>query len=210
MNRRMLIAGTTVVALLAFGGGAYLVTSGEPDAVPKNMPLVRDHSPVLGAPDAPVTIVEFFDPACEACREFHPVIKSVLKKYPTEVRVVMRYAAFHDGSDEAVRILEAARAQGKFLPVLEAILEAQPRWASHGAPNMPVAWRAAGAAGLDIERARVDILAPAVIATLNQDSADIKTVGVRKTPTLFVNGRPLTTFSREAFMDLVDSEVAKL
>lgn len=41
--------------------------------------LMRSHSPILGQADAPVTIVEFFDPACEACRAFYPLTKRILK-----------------------------------------------------------------------------------------------------------------------------------
>ena len=37
--------------------------------------LVRMHSPVIGSREAPVTIVEFFDPVCETCRAFYPVVK---------------------------------------------------------------------------------------------------------------------------------------
>jgi protein-disulfide isomerase len=38
--------------------------------------LVRFHSPVFGPRSAPVTIVEFFDPACETCRAFYPIVKA--------------------------------------------------------------------------------------------------------------------------------------
>ena len=93
----------------------------------------------MGEESAPVTIVEFFDPACEACRAFHPVVKSILDEHAGQVRVVLRYAAFHDGSDEAVKILEAARRQEVFEPVLEALLEVQPQWANHGAPRLDLA-----------------------------------------------------------------------
>ena len=37
--------------------------------------LVRMHSPVIGSREVPVTIVEFFDPVCETCRAFYPVVK---------------------------------------------------------------------------------------------------------------------------------------
>ena len=115
--------------------------------------LVRDYSPSFGPADAPVTLVEFFDPSCEACRAYHPVVQEIRRQFPTQVRVVLRYTVFHEGSDEAVRILEAARMQDKFEPVLDALLEQQPGWAVHGSPEMDVAWEIAGAAGLDLEKA---------------------------------------------------------
>ena len=40
--------------------------------------LIRSYSPVLGPEEAPVTIVEFFDPACEACRAFHVFKRGLL------------------------------------------------------------------------------------------------------------------------------------
>src|SRR5688500_11674031 len=49
--------------------------------------LVRPHSPVLGAAKARVTVVEFLDPACEACRAFAPVVEQLLFLYPQDVRV---------------------------------------------------------------------------------------------------------------------------
>ena len=43
---------------------------------------------------------------------------------------MLRYTVFHQGSDEAVRILEVARMQDKFEQVLDALLEKQPAWAA--------------------------------------------------------------------------------
>ena len=85
--------------------------------------------------------------------------------------VVLRYTVFHEGSDEAVRILEAARMQDKFEPVLDALLEQQPGWAVHGSPEMDVAWEIAGAAGLDPEKAETDQFFPGITGILNQDAA---------------------------------------
>ncbi len=154
-SRRALVLGVTALALAGFGGAAYLFTSGRQSptvaAPPVDSPLIRPHSPVLGPADAPVTIVEFFDPACEACRAFHPIVKQIMDAFPGKIRVVMRYAAFHKGSDEAVRILETARLQGVFVPVLEALLVAQPEWAKHDRPQLDKAWAAAMRAGLDLD-----------------------------------------------------------
>lgn len=213
-SRRILVLAVAVVALVGFGGVAYLFTNGQQAApviaLQESNTLVRPHSPILGPADAPVTIVEFFDPACEACRAFHPVVKQIMDTFPGKVRVVLRYAAFHKGSDEAVRILETARLQGVFEPVLVALLAAQPVWAAHEGPQLDRAWAAATQAGLDRERGQREQRMPHIVAALKLDAADVAAVGVRQTPTFFVNGKPLQEFGAQQLFDLVQSEVKGL
>ena len=52
--------------------------------------LVRPHSPSLGPANAPVVIVEFFDPECESCRAFNPFTKQILGEYGDQVRLVLK------------------------------------------------------------------------------------------------------------------------
>lgn len=215
MTRRSIVITTALIAVIVFAGFAFLYDRNSADRTPEPAPaagnaLVRPHSPVFGPVDAPVTIVEFFDPSCEACREFHPSVKRLLAAFPKEVRLVLRYTPFHKGSDEAVRILEAARLQGKFEPVLEALLEKQPVWASHGAPDLAKAWEFARAAGLDVERARGESLSSNIDLVLKQDMADVNANNVRQTPTFFVNGKPLPSFGPQQLGDLVRSEVRRV
>lgn len=171
--------------------------------------LVRMHSPTLGPQNAPVTIVEFFDPACETCRAFYPIVKNLMKQYPNDVRLVVRYAPFHQGSDKVVKLLEASKLQGQYWPVLEMLLAAQPQWADHGTPNIDIAYQAAAQAGLDIKKALDDAASPAIEAVLQQDIEDLTALEVRKTPTFFVNGRVLPSFGEEQLTALVQEEVAK-
>ncbi|MDH3230144.1 MAG: thioredoxin domain-containing protein [Alphaproteobacteria bacterium] len=213
MTRRTVVVLTAVVAVLGFAIAAYLYNRSveEQAAVAlRATTLVRPHSPVFGPEDAPVTIVEFFDPSCGTCRAFHPIVKQIRRQYPRTVRVVTRYVAFHQGSDQVNRILAAARLQGLLEPVLESVLAAQPDWSAHGGRplNLSKAWRAAAAAGLDVGRARRDMIKPDVTETLNQDMADAEAAGVDKTPTFFVNGRPLPSFGVDQLFALVDEEVA--
>jgi protein-disulfide isomerase len=171
--------------------------------------LIRSYSPIIGPEEAPVTIVEFFDPACEACRAFHPIVKDILAEHDGEVRVVLRYTPFHgEASEQAIRVLEAARMQGVFEPVLEALLEYQPRWASHGAPAPGLILAIAEQAGLDAESAQTQMMAPQTVGVLNQDRADVEAVGVRGTPTFFVNGKPLAPFGADELRALVAAEVS--
>ncbi len=208
MNRRAIVIGTVAVAAVAFAAAAAYYPKNTAGTAPQEESnLVRAHSPVIGPADAPVTIVEFLDPSCEACREFYPIVKQIMGTFPEETRLVIRYAPLHQGSDEAVRILEAARLQEKFIPVLERLFYEQPQWAIHGAPDLDKAWRLAGDAGLDIARAREDASSPTIAAVLEQDMADVRAVGLRGTPTFFVNGKPLPSFGRQQLHDLVAAEV---
>jgi len=172
-------------------------------------PLRRSGVPMIGTVMARVEIVEFFDPACEGCRAFHPYVKSVLDRHGPQVRLVLRYAAFHDGSDQVVMLLEAARMQGMdiYVRVLDKVLETQPRWADHAAPRPDKVWQLVGDTGLDIGRARRDAEDPSIRARLRQDAADIAKLGIRKTPTFFINGKPLREMSTEGLASQVAAEI---
>jgi len=215
MTRRSIVIFTAVIAATVFAAAGFFYDRHSTErqkraAAAALNHFVRPHSPVIGPSNAPVTIVEFFDPSCETCRAFHPVVKQILGKFPKDVRLVIRYAPLHQGSDEAVRILETARMQNLFEPVLEALLATQPVWAVHGAPQLDRAWEAARTAGLDLARARRDMLRPEVEEVLRQDIADLQTANVRRTPTFFVNDKPLTSFGTQQLHDLVRSEVERV
>lgn len=213
MNRRPLTVIVTLLALVvAFVASAMVYqqrtrAAADAKAAAESNRLVRLHSPVLGPVSAPVTVVEFLDPACEACRFFYPRVKELMARYPQEVRVVIRYAPFHPNSGEVVKLLEAARRQGKYVPVLEAVLEAQPGWAG-GRSNPTVAFQVAQRAGLDMERAMADMQKPDMQALLQQELDDLKALHVKATPTFFVNGRSLPSFGPGHLDALVAEEVA--
>ncbi len=202
-----------IVALFFYlGMNAYqkrVQTAQEVQVKAEQTRLVRMHSPVFGPQGAPVTIVEFFDPACETCRAFYPIVKNLMAQYPNDVRLVIRYAPFHQGSDQVVKLLESAKSQGKYQAVLEAVLAAQPAWADHGQPNIEIAFKVAEQAGLDLVKARQDIEKPGMQSLLQQDIEDLTALQVTKTPTFFVNGRSLPSFGPEQLAALVAEEVAK-
>lgn len=209
MNRRFTVILTGLLSIGAFAAGVTYYSSSvarEPAAKVATLPattFVRAHSPVIGPKIAPVTIVEFFDPSCEACRAFYPAVKQILAAYPKDVRLVMRYLPLHQGSAEAIGILEAARAQGVLEPVMEALLEAQPEW--HNG-DMTGAWSAAKAAGLDVKKAKAMPTAGANMI-MEADLADAKILGVKGTPSFFVNGKPLAEFGPEPLYAQVRAEV---
>ena len=171
--------------------------------------LVRPHSPVFGNPAAKVTIVEFFDPSCETCRAFYPIVKRMVNASFGQVRLVVRYAPLHQGSDTAVKILEAARQQGEYWEALERAMATQPQWAAHDRPQPEMLWDFIGDIGLDMVKAKADANEPAIEQLLRQDIADMQALKVNRTPGFFVNGTPLREFGDVQLKALVEQELKK-
>jgi protein-disulfide isomerase len=170
--------------------------------------FVRDHSQTLGSDDAKVYLVEFMDPACETCAAFSPFVKQMMNANPGKIKLVLRYAPFHDGADYFVKILEAAKKQGKYWETLDIMYKSQPYWASHSNPQPQRIWQFLPRAGLDIAQIRKDMNDPAIVKLIEQDLADAKTLNVRKTPGFFANGKPLQIFGYRQLQELVQSEIS--
>jgi len=138
---------------------------------------------------------------------FYPLVEQLMEANPGKVNLVLRYTPFHEGSDYVVRILEAARLQGKFWESLETVFASQPAWAAHGQPQPEKLWTYLGPAGLDIEQARKDMHNQEITDRIRQDMSDARQLKVTKTPGFFVNGKPLVQFGYEQLQALVETEV---
>jgi len=171
--------------------------------------LNRAHAPTVGNPDAPVHIVEFFDPACGTCAQFYPMVKQLMANYPGKIRVSMRYAPFHPGSDQVVKVIEAARKQGQFKQAVEALFASQETWVINHTAQFDRIWGPLSGLGLQMEQLKADMHSPEVGQLIQQDLADAKTMNVTMTPEFFVNGQPLPKFGFDELKKLVDEAVAK-
>ncbi len=169
--------------------------------------FVRAHSQTLGSDDAKVILVEFMDPACETCAAFSPLVKQMMAANPGKIKLVLRYAPFHDGADYFVKILEAAKKQGKYWETLDVMFKSQSEWASHNNPQPQKIWQFLPKAGLDLAQIKRDMNDPAIVQLIEQDIADAKMLNVRKTPGFFVNGKPLETFGSKQLYQLIQSEI---
>ncbi len=215
MNRKWIVLSTAIAVVLAFVAGVMVFKNRSGQELARSAQdhgeaLVRAHAPVYGNPAAKVTIVEFFDPACETCRAFYPIVKSIVDASFGEVRLVLRYAPLHHGSDTAVKILEAARLQGKYWEAVERTLASQHRWASHDNPQPELVWEVLSDLGLDAAKAKTDADSATVTELLRQDVADMQRLKVNRTPGFFVNGTPLTEFGVAQLKSLVERELGKV
>ncbi|GAB5493293.1 MAG: hypothetical protein Phog2KO_35080 [Phototrophicaceae bacterium] len=90
-QKRMVQVGAIIFGLLVLGiMGFFVINSGNnaPEVAVERLEL----DPVLGNPDAPVTIIEYAAFGCEACKSWHEagVIEQILAQYPNQVKFIYR------------------------------------------------------------------------------------------------------------------------
>lgn len=210
-NKKSVII-SIVVLLAVFIGGISFYKSAQSEKVSSMskenaLLLQRPYSVVVGNKDAKVQLVEFFDPACGTCAQFHPLIKDVLKKHDGKIKLVLRYAPFHQNSNYAVMMLESARAQGKFMETLEFMFKTRDSWIEGHTVNPKKLWNLLPQVGLDMDKLSKSMNDPKLNEIIAQDLADAEALGQTKTPGYLVNGKPLQTFGYEPLMDLINSEL---
>jgi protein-disulfide isomerase len=213
MKQKSIFIAVAALLILAFAGGAFFYKQQQAEAAAQlakqNMAaLVRADAPSFGDASAPVHIVEFFDPACGTCREFYPLVKALMATHPGKIRLSLRYAPFHPGSDAVVRVLEASRKQGKFEATLEALFARQNDWVINHTANVQLIGPLLAPLGMDLAQLQNDANAPEVATVIARDLADAKTLNVTMTPEYFVNGKPLPQFGFNELKALVDEALA--
>jgi len=172
--------------------------------------FVRDYSPVYGDKNAKVFVVEFLDPECESCRLFYPQVKGLLKEFEGKAKLIVRYAPFHKNSQIAIRALEAARKQGKYWDSLELLFEKQPMWGDHHNPRPELIFEFLSTLSLDMKKLSDDMKSPDIEKIIKQDFSDLKELGVRQTPTFFINGKRLERFGLTYLRDAIKAEVEQV
>lgn len=171
--------------------------------------LERSYAPTIGSNKPKVTITEFLDPECETCRVFYPEVKKILKTYEGKIKLIVRYAPFHENSQIAIRALEAARMQDMYWRAIEELFKYQPQWGSHHDPKPEMIFVILNSLGIDMEKLKDDMLNDKIDQIIKQDMIDLKQLNVKKTPTFFVNGKRLEQFGLKNLIDLIDSEINK-
>lgn len=211
-KEKIILTLSTIAVLISFGLMGWMYTQKDKkkmmEAAQKNeTSLERNYSPKLGSEKAKVTLVEFLDPECESCRAFYPYVKKLMKDNEGNIRLVVRYALFHRNSGFVATMLEGLRKQGKYWEALELFFEKQPEWGSHHNPQPQRLWSYLPKLNVDIEQLKKDMQDPQIIENIKQDIADGKALGVRATPSFFINGKPLQEFGYIQLKNAIEAEL---
>ncbi len=213
------------VLAIAVGAGLYLLrpasTSEQAPVAPAGKPVaanpiaaapgaVPPHS--IGSEGAPVTIEEFGDFQCPPCATFHPVLKQIKSAYGPRVRVIFREFPLlpaHQHALSAARAAEAAGLQGKFWEMHDLIYENQRSW-HESKDARPIFEEYAGRLGLNLDRFRKDVTSDLVQQRIFLDGKRGHSLGVKGTPTVFLNGRelPVESLAPDRLRARIDAELA--
>ncbi|MDD3026238.1 MAG: thioredoxin domain-containing protein [Aliarcobacter skirrowii] len=215
-NKKLVLS--TLVAVIAFFVGFSFFYKNDSKSTQNiaveniNELLVRDYSYKMGDNSKNISVVEFLDPECESCAIYSTVVKRLYKEYYDDIQIVVKYLDNHKNSRFTIQILEAARVQGKYEEVLDMMFEKHSLWASHYASvdKPELLWQfLKEISDLDIEKLKEDMKNPKIDEIIKQDREDANALGVRGTPTIFVNGKQLQELSQKALFDLVEKEIYK-
>jgi protein-disulfide isomerase len=139
-----------------------------------------------------VTVEEFSDFQCPACGGLEPGLRRVMKDYDDRVRFVFRNypLQMHKYAFLASRAAEAAGAQGKFWEMHDMLYDNQKEWSDSMEPRVQFDSYATRL-GLDVQRFKADMERQDLADRVRNDLTRGNTLGVKGTPTVFLNGREL-------------------
>jgi len=198
-QRRRLTLGVIVVAVLALG--AFIVWP-RPQAESVEASRLAD-DPALGPATAPVTLVEYGDFGCPACRAWHNahILDQVVATYGDQVRFVWRdFPVITPQSPKAAEAAQCAHDQGKFWEYHDLLFARAP---AIGLNDLKAY---ASGIGLDIKTFDQCLDSGQHSATVDRDLQDAIAHGFRGTPSFLLNDQPLAgPPSFEYLQGLIDS-----
>lgn len=157
-----------------------------------------------------VTLVEYADLQCPACKSYHPVVVDLLGAYPNQLRLVFKHfplISIHSNAMDASLAAEAAGRQGKFFEYVDQLYLVQSEWSN--LPNPQEKFEEyAKKLGLDVEKFKTDMKDPALKELIEAHRSEGINNGVTGTPTFFVNGQRIGNPPNiEEFKKIIDEQL---
>jgi protein-disulfide isomerase len=156
-------------------------------------------APVIGDPNAAVTVVKFSDYECPACKLGATSIHPLFKRYPKQVKFVFLNfplatecnadtnlkRTIHPFACEAAAVAVCASQQGKFAETYETLFENQSSFEAGKIADL----LGSKVQGIDLPRLKDCMKLPSTGDKIRRDSQVGVNLKVQSTPTFFVNGK---------------------
>ena len=168
-------------------------------------------APVLGDPNAPITIVEYGDFECPVCRNLHDAMRGILPNYP-QVKFIFKdfpLDSIHPWARTAALAGRCVYQQNPkvFWKYFDYVYDQQDLISASNVYDKIVDF--AGQNALNVDNLKACMAAPQAAAEVDASIANGNLLEVRSTPTLFVNGRRVAGADPHSVQQYIDYELAQ-
>ena len=193
--------------------------------LPTNQPSIpleisADNDPIIGNPDAPITIIEFSDFQCPFCARFHiQTLPTIMEEYIEKgsVKLVFRdfpIQSIHPNAVPASVAAECANEQGKFKQMHDILFEKQNEWS-----NLETVYaielfnQYSEQINLEQEQFSSCLSTAKYVKEIQNDLDDGRTYGVTGTPGFFIGNQQIGFVELkgaqpfESFKNVIDKQL---
>lgn len=210
---KKIISGVVIFSVLIVAIAALFINKSSLNSQPinkeqsKEILTVKKDDWIKGQPNSPITVVEYLDFECEACRVYYPITKRLKEEYGDKVSFVVRYFPLpgHKNSMTSAMAVETAGKQGKFWEMHDILYDNQITWGEKQITDPALFIEYAKQIGLDMEKYKNDIGSQEIKDRINRDKNSATSLGIQGTPTFFINGEKIPNpKGYEDFKSLID------
>ena len=197
-------AGKTINAALAAADASRFAHPPTPKLLDDPVTIPTAGSPMKGAENGRITLVEFSDFQCPYCAKAIHQIDDALAAYPNQVKLIFKQFPLdsHPQASISAAAALAAHRQGKFWQMHDALFANRTRL------SRKTILEVAQSMGLDMKRFTADLDSPDIKKAIDKDVQDGDRAGVEATPTVFVNGKRYNgSLELDAFKKVLDAEL---
>jgi len=178
----------TVVLFLAI----IIAGSNTPSPVTKmekvnDQDLYNNQNPIIGDPNARVTVVEFSDYNCPACINVNPILKATIDNNPGKIRLIIRHFPLpitgHETSKDAALAATAANKFGKFREMHNELYKLETKTRDSFIST-------AEKLGMNKDEFAKALDSDEVKQIVADDASAAQKLNLRGTPSIFINGKP--------------------
>jgi protein-disulfide isomerase len=201
-----------VIGLVTLGIFAAIIIASQRNPVTSpglseisNEELIAPHTFTLGSEDAAVTVVEFSDFQCPACRAFQPVLKSIYDNNSDLVRIAFRHFPLpqHPEARKAAEASQVAGEMGKFWEYIDLLFTFNTELKEEDLI------RYAGEVGLNTDEFTSKLQSGNYAQFVNTDLSAASSLKLNSTPSFFLNGKLMKFNTPEDFVDQINKEISR-
>lgn len=196
--------GIFIVILVIFGFAFFITSRSEPSFTREEL-IPKTTLFATGSATAKISLVEFSDFQCPACRAFFPTVDELIKINADRIYFVYRHFPLpqHSFGKKAAQIAIAAAQQGKFWQSYDFLFQNQDAFSDSFLGEV------ASKLNLDKNQFEKDFASSQTQELISQDMLDGGKFGVNATPTFFLNGKKLNLSGPEDLKRIVEEVLAK-